>query len=340
MKQLNSYIVGLNYKVFVHCNTFNQSAYIKDALNGFVIQQTNFPYVCMVMDDCSTDGEQQLLIDWMTQECDMNNAKEFDIPDSRVIIVPHKKNESCTFAFYLLKRNTWKEIDTRKTMYNIWRSRSTYIALCEGDDYWTDPLKLKKQYDYMEKHPECPLCFHKATVFSNLESEISMFDHLENRDYSASEIFNRWTVPTCSAFFRTQTYRDYYKFNKNVLFGDIYLWITLSQAGTIHCLGFNGAVYRRNENGLSFGSMPLNRRIQLIEQYRMMSKRFPFIKKEAQKAEELHLGGVIYEPYFPGQWKYRFRYMTYHPRLFFSGFMTTTLLSYTFLRNRKKIFHG
>lgn len=332
--------INKGFRVFVHCNTFNQSAYIKDALYGFAIQQTNFPFVCQVIDDCSIDGEQQLLIDWMTQECDMNNAKEFDIPDSRVIIVPHKKNESCTFAFYLLKRNTWKEREVKLAMYQPWRESCEYEALCEGDDYWIDPLKLQKQYDYMENHLNCSLCFHKATVLSNIESEISMYDHLENRDYSVSEIFNQWTIPTCSAFFRIQFYRDYYKINEKVLFGDIYLWITLSQAGTIHCLDFNGSVYRRNENGLSFGPMPLNRRILLVEQYRMMSKRFPFIKKEAQKAEELHLGGVIYEPYFPGQWRYRFRYMMYHPRLFFSGFMTTTLLSYTFLRNRKKIFHG
>lgn len=63
-----------NYKVLVSCFTYNQSKYIEDALNGFVMQQTTFPFVRLVMDDASTDGEQDIIKVWMERECDMSKA--------------------------------------------------------------------------------------------------------------------------------------------------------------------------------------------------------------------------------------------------------------------------
>ena len=93
------------YKVLVRCFTYNQSKYIEDTLNGFAMQQTDFPFICLVMDDASTDGEQDVIKAWMEGECDMDKAEIIDIPTSVVIIVQHKINPSCTLAFYLLKQN-------------------------------------------------------------------------------------------------------------------------------------------------------------------------------------------------------------------------------------------
>ena len=134
------------YKVLIRCATFNQSKYIEQALDGFAMQQTSFPFVCLVMDDASTDGEQEVINKWMERECDMHKAETIDIPTSIVIIVPHQTNVSCTFAFYLLKQNLY---GTGKKIYylNPWREKCEYEALCEGDDYWTDPYKLQKQVD-------------------------------------------------------------------------------------------------------------------------------------------------------------------------------------------------
>ena len=142
-----------NYKVLVSCFTYNQSKYIEDALNGFVMQQTTFPFVCLVMDDASTDGEQDIIKVWMERECDMSKAVTIDISTSVVIIVPHKTNTSCFFAFYLLKQNLYGT--GKKVMYiNPWREKCEYEAMCEGDDYWTDPLKLQKQVDILENNKE------------------------------------------------------------------------------------------------------------------------------------------------------------------------------------------
>ena len=103
------YIPQNDYKVLCYCITYNQAKYIEDTLNGFVLQETEFPFVCLVVDDCSTDGEQEVIKAWMERECDMTQVKYIEIELSNIIIVPHKTNSNCIFAFYLLKRNLWKE---------------------------------------------------------------------------------------------------------------------------------------------------------------------------------------------------------------------------------------
>ena len=85
--------------VAIICLVYNQDAFLKDCFEGFIMQQTNFPFVCLVMDDASTDGEQDVIKKWMERECDINRAETIDISTSIVIIVPHKTNPSCTFSF-------------------------------------------------------------------------------------------------------------------------------------------------------------------------------------------------------------------------------------------------
>ena len=89
----NNQIPNQDYKVLVRCFTFNQSQYIEDALNGFVMQKTDFPFVCLVMDDCSTDGEQDVIRAFLSRECDMTNAEYHDIELAEVVIVPHRTNQ-------------------------------------------------------------------------------------------------------------------------------------------------------------------------------------------------------------------------------------------------------
>ena len=156
------------YMVLVRCFTYNHSQYVKSALNGFAMQQTNFPFVCLVMDDASDDGEQDIIREWMAGECDMSRAETIDIPTSIVVIVPHKTNSSCTFAFYLLKQNLYGTGFLKMKHVYPWRDKCKYEALCEGDDYWTDPLKLQKQVDFLEANPEYGMCY---TNFDVLEQK-------------------------------------------------------------------------------------------------------------------------------------------------------------------------
>ena len=149
----------LDFKVLVRCFTYNQSKYIEDALNGFAMQQTNFPFVCLVMDDASSDGEQDVIKKWLECECDVNKAETIDIPTSVIIIVPHKNNPSCVFAFYMLKQNLYSIESQKIALVAPWREKCEYEAMCEGDDYWIDPLKLQKQVDFLDNNPEYGMCY-------------------------------------------------------------------------------------------------------------------------------------------------------------------------------------
>ena len=137
IKKWNIPMPQKDYMVVVQCSTYNQEAYIEDALKGFVMQKTNFPFCALVTDDCSTDGTAAIIKKY---------AVEY--PD---IIIP-----------ILLGENHMQHKKTRYPYIGPWHKRAKYIAICEGDDYWTDPLKLQKQVDFMESNSNCVLSQHAA----------------------------------------------------------------------------------------------------------------------------------------------------------------------------------
>lgn len=154
------------YKVLVRCYTYNHGQYIQDALNGFAMQQTNFSFVCLVMDDYSTDGEQEVIKAYLDRECDMTRAEFFEDDTTTMTLVPHRTNVNCTFAVYFLKKNLYGIKGAKKVYVNPWREHCEYEALCEGDDYWIDPLKLQKQVDFLENHEEFGLCCSKSKIYN------------------------------------------------------------------------------------------------------------------------------------------------------------------------------
>ena len=235
------------YKVLVRCSTFNQSRYIEDALNGFAMQKTDFPFVCFVMDDASTDGEQEVIKKWMKCECDMGKAETIDSPTSIIIIAPHKTNLSCTFAFYLLKQNLY---GTGKKIHylNPWREKCEYEAICEGDDYWINPTKLQKQVDFLENNPSCGMVHSKCMMY---EQNKQKFSHiiLGEEFSSFNELLLSNKIITNSILLRTNLYLKYYNESKkwdksSWLMGDYPLWLYISYNSNIVLLNEIVGVYR------------------------------------------------------------------------------------------------
>ncbi|MDR1790950.1 MAG: CDP-glycerol glycerophosphotransferase family protein [Propionibacteriaceae bacterium] len=124
--------------VTVICITYNQEAFIAEALESFVTQQTSFPFQVFVGDDASTDGTAAIV-----------KAYAEKYPD---IVVP-----------FIRARNLGAQ---HNLIDLISHASSKYIALCDGDDYWTDPRKLQRQYDYLEAHPELPACIEKTEILA------------------------------------------------------------------------------------------------------------------------------------------------------------------------------
>jgi len=120
--------------VSVVCLTYNHEAYIRECLDGFVMQQTNFPIEIIVHDDASTDSTVTIV-------------KEYEER------YPHLFNNICRSEnWYSQGKDIWGYLFTKK-------AKGKYITLCEGDDYWTDPLKLQKQVDFLEASSEFGMCY-------------------------------------------------------------------------------------------------------------------------------------------------------------------------------------
>lgn len=237
------------YKVIVKTITFNHSKYIQDTLNGTAMQKTNFPFVNVVLEDNSTDGEQDVIKFWIERECDMNLAEYYDIPTANLIIVPHKANHNCTFAIYFHKENLFRQKEKREEQVNPWREKCEYEAMCEGDDYWIDPLKLQKQVDFLETNPEYSMCFHEALVKNETQCKFE-YVSLENREYTIAELFNSWIVPTASILHKINVLESVV-IDSRIINGDINLVLACAHVGKVFGMSGLMSVYRVQNNGLT-----------------------------------------------------------------------------------------
>lgn len=218
------------YLVAIKCATYNHEPYIRDTLEGFVMQKTNFPFVAIVHDDASTDGTPDIIREYAAK-----------YPD---IIKPIYETEN---------QYSKRDGSLRRIMNAaVEASGAKYVALCEGDDYWTDPLKLQKQVDFLESHPDYTLVF--ANVRFHYESGVTdQTFPLENREYFPTEIYKRCLIATPTILYRRDILdSDVFKrFNKikRAVFGDLTLYMACISVGKIY--GFKDVVggYRRLSSG-------------------------------------------------------------------------------------------
>ena len=167
-----------HFKVSVWCNTYNQASYIKDTMDGFCMQQTSFPFVCLIMDDASTDGEPEVIKQYLNDHFDTEWTKETE--DYHLTLARHQENKNCYFAVYLLKYNHYSIKKPRLKYYRELTDEIDYVALCEGDDYWTDAHKLQKQADALDANPQATLVY---TNFQAIDGEGNPISRPFIKDY-------------------------------------------------------------------------------------------------------------------------------------------------------------
>ena len=162
-----------DWMVYVRCMTFNHAPYIIDAMNGFTLQNTNFPFVCAIVDDASIDGEQEVIKKYLNENFDLEDKKVVrheETDDYVLTFARHKTNMNCFFAVFYLKYNHYKK-KAKGPYLAQWRDKAKYIAFCEGDDYWIHPQKLQLQVDYMESNPDYGLVHTKCKAFNETKKE-------------------------------------------------------------------------------------------------------------------------------------------------------------------------
>ena len=229
-----SYREQSNILVSVSMITYNHEAFIAEAIEGVVMQKTTFPFELVIGEDCSTDNTRAICIEYQKK-----------YPDIIRLRLP-EKNQGMML--------NW--------INNIESGHGKYIALCDGDDYWTDPYKLQKQVDFMEVNPDFALCSHSVYTLmcGQLDENIEM-----ERDVLTTEdiILKDWGLLTASIFFRKEAHKtpDWYYTVKN---GDFALQLIVSLSGKIKFLPEYMAVYRQHLGGMSSTLKPLNQTAWMV----------------------------------------------------------------------------
>lgn len=261
--------------VVIRCITYNHEPYIKDALEGFLMQKTDFPFVAIVHDDASTDNTAGIVREY---------AEKY--PD---IIFPifETKNQ------YSKRDGSLGEI--MKTAQDA--TGAKYIAFCEGDDYWTDPLKLQKQVDILELDSSVTLSFHSVNEILKNKSKIRAL--VFNRYYSGVEYFLNKPGQTASFVIRAEIYKsNIYRdiFNSNIFsVGDIPLVLVCASIGNLRGLSDIMSVYRHIPSGWSMKTRDKESQWNLIKEqleYKRFGKEYKNVAEKS--AQELCISLFFY----------------------------------------------
>jgi glycosyltransferase involved in cell wall biosynthesis len=214
----------MNPVVSICCITYNHEPYIRDAIEGFLMQKTTFPIEILIFDDASTDGTQEII-------------KSYAEKDPQI-------------KTFLQKENQWSKGKYGLIDWLFPAAKGKYIALCEGDDYWTDPLKLQKQVDFLEANEDYAICFHPIKIW---EDGKIVDDYITKEVQETTTIYDLAEgnyIHTPSVVFRRneEVFLPLKKINSAI--GDYPLHMLNAKYGKIKRLTEFMAVYRVHPGGI------------------------------------------------------------------------------------------
>jgi len=209
--------------------TYNHEPFIAKTIEGVLMQKTSFPIEYIIAEDCSTDNTRNICFEYANKN---PNTIKLITSDNNVGFVENEKR-------------------------GIRAARGKYIAFCEGDDYWTDPLKLQKQVDFLELHPEYSVTFHRYQIRHMENDQWSpddlgyLFDgnHLDGVDVNTYMFLHRWITQYLTIVYRKDAF-DLSIADKYTYYRDSHLIYHLLEAGKGYIFSFVGGVYNRTGNGV------------------------------------------------------------------------------------------
>lgn len=230
-----------NPLVSVVVSTYNHQKYIADCLEGILMQQTTFPFEIILGEDESNDGTREICM--IYAEKHPNKIKLF--LRSRKDVIYIGGNPTGRYNF----------------LENLKASTGKYIALCEGDDYWTDPLKLQKQVDFMEANFEYGICFHEAAISWSEQKEAHKIQlnsqffwnrmSVSKDIYDISDVLNGPFMATASVLYRNPYIENYPNWFSKAASGDITLYAIIIGDKKIKFINEVMCVYRRHSGGIT-----------------------------------------------------------------------------------------
>jgi len=216
--------ISKKVKVSVICVTYNHAEFISNALKGFEEQVTNFNFEIIIGDDASTDETSKIIQSYVDKN-------------------PHK--------YKFISRN--KNLGATQNWIDLLsQAQGQYVAINDGDDYWTDPLKLQLQVDYLDSHPECSVCFHPVKVLKQgFPDHIEMFPISDKQIFSTTDLMHQNFMQSNSVMYRWKFHQNFKNIFPTDLFPpDYYLHFLHSLHGEIHMLPRVMGVYLKNTTGV------------------------------------------------------------------------------------------
>jgi glycosyltransferase involved in cell wall biosynthesis len=204
---------------------YKHENYIREAIEGVLMQQTNFEFELIISDDGSPDQTNEVISD---------------------CIARHPKRES--IKYFNQQKNLGMQANF---IFALSQCNGKYIALCEGDDYWTDPLKLQKQVDYISNHENCNLVFTDVQLLEEAENKLKENWAGITRDiYEFKDLVERNVITTCTVLFRNPTNnKEIENWLKFFEIGDYPLYLFLLRNGYAYYLKDITAIYRQHRGG-------------------------------------------------------------------------------------------
>lgn len=221
--------------VSVCCLTYNQKNYIRECLDGILMQKTNFKFEILINDDCSTDGTSEII-------------KEYEQKYPDIIKPVYQKENQFSKGISICKNFIFPRV------------KGKYVAICEGDDYWTDPNKLQKQVDFLEENPDYTVCFHRVKrIYDSLNRKsdiLPSYEMLKKADtFDYKNLLKANFIQNCSVMLRWNVIKKpEQRIPNKILTGDWYLALLFAKYGKIKMLDDVMSVYRVNTGGVWFGA--------------------------------------------------------------------------------------
>ena len=258
--------------VSIFCITYNHKAFIRDAIEGFLSQKTTFPVEILVHDDASLDQTPEIIA-------------EFEKKYPKLIIPIYQSENQLSKGYDPLIE------------FLIPRARGKYVAICEGDDYWLDPLKLQKQVEIFSQYPDTVICGARAKTWSEHKKVFTVITPALDKNITCmtpEQLFylGEW-VKNCTRMIPRELFSSI-PAEYMMDYRHVHYLLAKNPAGTFRCLDEVVAVYREHTGGVFSGAKPIDVQKEYFESARLIAKLYDDERAIVMRENALHTAKELF----------------------------------------------